>query len=352
MDLRILRYFLAIVEERSITGAAEYLMISQPSLSRQIRELEQRLGQKLFERGSRTITLTPAGELLRERAEEIVALADRAERELASLDRPLGGPVYVGAGETAAMRYLVRAMRDVAQEHPQVRFHVYSGDSEDVVAKLDARLLDFALVFEPFDGSKYSWIPVPARDVWGLIMRRDDPLAAKEGVTVEDLKSTPLILSRQTRVDRQFGVWGDGLNEGMLHVVGTYNLLNRRRHGGRGAGLRPGARRHHQRQRRQSAHLPTARTALRRRPVRDLEADPSLLPSGRCFPRRPARPSRRVGAGRAGRGHSTQPQDSRGISRVSSSWRSGVSSGWRAACSTQSAMACAFCCTTVREGQV
>lgn len=209
MELRILRYFLAVVEEQSITGAAEYLGMSQPSLSRQLREFESRLGCTLFERGSRTITLTPEGELLRERAEEIVTLADRAEAEITSMEEPVGGPVYIGAGETDAMRLLARAARAMTSCYPQARFHIYSGNTEDVTSRLDSGLLDFALLFEPYDTTKYAYITLPVCDVWGVMMRRDDPLAARESITVDDLKRLPLIVSQETRFDRIVNVTGD-----------------------------------------------------------------------------------------------------------------------------------------------
>ena len=225
MELRILRYFLAVVEEQSITGAAEYLGMSQPSLSRQLREFESKLGCTLFERGSRTITLTPEGELLRERAEEIVTLADRAEAEITSMEEPVGGPVYIGAGETDAMRLLARAARAMTSCYPQARFHVYSGNTEDVTSRLDSVLLDFALLFEPYDTTKYAYITLPVRDVWGVMMRRDDPLAARESITVDDLKGLPLIVSQETRFDREFGAWGK-MGQNDLRIVGTYNLLN------------------------------------------------------------------------------------------------------------------------------
>ncbi|MGL4941443.1 MAG: LysR family transcriptional regulator [Bifidobacterium asteroides] len=224
MNLRVLRYFLAIVEEGSITGAAEYLSVSQPSLSRQIKELEEHLGHKLFDRGSRTITLTPAGELLHDRAREIVLMADRAEAELTSMGKPISGNIYIGAGETEAVRFLARAAECMLQQYPQVKFHIFSGNSQAVTDQLESGLLDFGLLFEPSDNTKYTYISLPTADRWGLLMRKDSTLANHGGIRQEDLEQIPLLLSRQVRFDREFSGWSS-FSEHDLHVVGTYNLL-------------------------------------------------------------------------------------------------------------------------------
>ena len=218
------RYFPAIVEDGSITGAAEYLSISQPSLSRQIKDLEEHLGHKLFDRGSRTITLTPAGELLHDRAREIVLITDRTEAELTSMDKPINGNVYIGAGETEAVRFLARAAECMLQQYPQVKFHIFSGNGQAVTDQLESGLLDFGLLFEPSDNTKYSYISLPTADRWGLLMRKDSTLASHGGICQEDLERMPLLLSRQVRFDREFSGW-NSFSEQHLHVVGTYNLL-------------------------------------------------------------------------------------------------------------------------------
>ena len=224
MNLRVLKYFLAIVEEGSITGAAEYLSISQPSLSRQIKDLEEHLGHKLFDRGSRTITLTPAGELLRDRAREIVLMADRAEAELTSMNKPINGNIYIGAGETEAVHFLARAAGCMLQQYPQVKFHIFSGNGQAITDQLESGLLDFGLLFEPSDNTKYSYISLPTADRWGLLMRKDSTLASRDGIRQEDLEQIPLLLSRQVRFDSEFSGWSS-FSEHELHVVGTYNLL-------------------------------------------------------------------------------------------------------------------------------
>ena len=225
MDLRQLRYFLAVAEERNITAAAEYLAISQPALSRQMHELEDKLGVRLFERGSRNVTLTPAGEFVRERAEEIIALADRTELEVTSWDQPVAGPVYIGAAETDSLRIILHVARNLQRICPQTKFHIYSGDAEDLIPRLDSGLLDFALLFEPYDMSKYATCRLPVEDRWGVLMPRDCELAGKAAIAAADIKPLPLIISRQTRFDDCLMRWM-GADERELHVTGTYNLIN------------------------------------------------------------------------------------------------------------------------------
>ncbi|RBP97678.1 LysR family transcriptional regulator [Bifidobacterium aemilianum] len=224
MNLRVLRYFLAIVEEGSISGAAQYLNIAQPSLSRQIKELETSLGHKLFERGSRSITLTPAGVLLRDRAREIVLLADRTEAELSGMEQTIGGTVYIGAGESDGVRLLARAAKAMIERYPKANVQLFSGNGEAVTYQLEAGLLDFGLLFEPTDTTRYSYIPLPTGDRWGLLMPKDCELAKQPNVSAEDLRQLPLLVSAQTRFDREFSRWGELARED-LHIVGSYNLL-------------------------------------------------------------------------------------------------------------------------------
>lgn len=167
MELRVLRYFLAVTREQTISGAAQYLHVSQPSLSRQLMDLEKELGQQLFVRGNRRITLTEAGELLRRRADELVLLADKTEAELRSMQEVVSGDVYIGGGETEAMRLIARAARDLQAAHPHICYHLYSGNADDVTERLDKGLLDFGLLIEPFDKQKYDFIRLPVSDRWG-----------------------------------------------------------------------------------------------------------------------------------------------------------------------------------------
>lgn len=224
MELRILRYFLAVAREETISGAAEYLHISQPSLSRQLMDLEKELGKKLFVRGNRKITLTEDGELLRRRGAEIIALAEKTESEIRDSREPVSGDVYIGGGETKAMRFIAKTARELMCEHPYISYHIYSGNSDDVEERLDKGLLDFGILPEPFDHRKYDSIKLPTNDEWGVLMRRDSPLAEREFVQPEDLYDAALIMPRQSMATDTPVEWlGKSTDE--LNIVGTYNLI-------------------------------------------------------------------------------------------------------------------------------
>ncbi len=224
MELRVLRYFLAVAKEESISGAANYLHLSQPSLSRQLMELERELGKTLFLRGNRKITLTEDGELLRQRATEILTLVENTEAAFRDSTEEITGEVYIGGGETQAMRLIASCAQAVAQAYPAVRYHLYSGNADDVMERLDRGVLDFGLMIEPFDRRKYHFLKLPVTDTWGVLMRKDSPLAAHAFVRTEELWDLPLLISAQSRVLSELPAWiGKPLEE--LHVVGTYNLL-------------------------------------------------------------------------------------------------------------------------------
>lgn len=224
MEFRVLQYFLAAAREQSISGAAEYLHLSQPTLSRQLKELEEELGKQLFIRGNRRITLTEEGMILRKRAEEIVDLMQKTEKEIALNDAAIAGDIYIGAGETDAIRILARTARRLQENHPGIRLHIASGDSADVTEDLDKGLTDFGILFDPRDLSKYDYLKLPHQDTWGVLMRRDSPLAEKTAVTPEDLWDKPLILSRQHREGSALSMWLSR-PEADLNVTATYSLL-------------------------------------------------------------------------------------------------------------------------------
>lgn len=226
MELRVLRYFLAVAREESISEAANFLHITQPTLSRQIMELEEELGTKLLNRGRRNqkIALTDEGMLLRRRAEEMIELADRTEAEFARRDELISGEIHIGAGETDAMRLLTRAAKTLHTLYPHIRYHLYSGNAEYVTEQLDRGLLDFGILVEPADVHKYDYIRLPATDIWGVLLRRDHPLAARDAIQPADLQNLPLIISRQTMVQNELAGWL-GSSFDTLHVVATYNLL-------------------------------------------------------------------------------------------------------------------------------
>ena len=228
MELRVLRYFLAVAREGSITGAANVLNVTQPTLSRQIKELEQELGQQLLIRGSHNVSLTAEGMILRKRAEEIVEMVEKTENEFRSLSDTISGDIYIGGGETDSMKYIAKIMKEIQDEYPQVKFHIYSGNAEDVTEKLDKGLLDFGVLIQPIDLSKYDYITLPEKDVWGVISRKDSPLAEKEVITLEDLIDIPLLASRQMSPkysrDSGFLDWfGEKFDN--LNIVATYNLV-------------------------------------------------------------------------------------------------------------------------------
>ena len=187
MDIRVLRYFLAVTREESISGAAESLHMTQPTLSRQLMDLEEEIGKKLLIRGNRRITLTEEGMLLRKRATEILDLVDKTEAELMAPDEAVGGDIYIGGGETDAMRLIARIATDLQKSCPQIRYHLFSGNADDVAERLDKGLLDFGILIEPADMKKYDYIRLPATDTWGLLMPKDCPLASHSVIRPEDL---------------------------------------------------------------------------------------------------------------------------------------------------------------------
>ena len=224
MDLRVLRYFLAVAREESISGAAESLHLSQPTLSRQLMDLEEELGKPLFIRGSRRITLTEQGTLLRKRASEILDLVEKTTAELTADEDAIAGDVRIGAGETRGMHFLTQTAREVQRQYPQVHFHISSGDTMDVTEKLDKGLIDFGLLFEPINTAKYSVYHLPIHDIWGVLMRRDSPLAQKESISPGDLASKPLITSRLMGETHPLDTWFQKSLH-TLNIVATYSLL-------------------------------------------------------------------------------------------------------------------------------
>ena len=224
MDLKSLRYFLAIVDEGSISAAAESLNLSQPNISRQMTLLEKELGAKLFERGSRRIVLTEEGMLLRRRAVEILQLADTAVTEIGSAGKGVIGTVRIGCGETDAMRVVARAIRRFSEMHPMVRFELHSGNAEDVSDLLERGLVDFGVLIEPTDKTRYDYLSFPTEIRWGALVRRDDPLARFCGVMPSDIAGRKVIVSRQNMTANGISGWM-GPDFPDPEVVATYNLL-------------------------------------------------------------------------------------------------------------------------------
>ncbi len=228
MELRVLQYFLTVAREGGLTGASEVLHVTQPTMSRQIQDLEEELGQKLFIRTTRSMVLTPEGMLLRKRAEEILEMADRTKAEFSSMGSAVAGDVRIGSAETCALKLVTDLMAQIREDHPGVRFQIYSGNAEDVTERLEKGLLDFGVLVEPADVSRYNRLRLPARDTWGLILRRDHPLARKDRIRKEDLAGVPLILSRQNMAAQKAGNdyldWF-GESYASLNIAAGYSLM-------------------------------------------------------------------------------------------------------------------------------
>ena len=227
MEFRILEYFLAVAREQNITAAAESLHISQPALSTQLKALETELGKQLLIRGvkgSRKVILTEEGMILRKRAEEIVSLMRRTEEEITGSEETIAGNVFIGSGETEIVRLFAKVAKKLQKKYPDIRYNISSGNAEHVLEYLDKGLIDFGLLSTEIDSQKYEAIPVPIKDTWGVLMRRDSPLAEKETICPEDLWDKPLIVSHQKGDDVYLNQWLQR-EESELHIVATYNLL-------------------------------------------------------------------------------------------------------------------------------
>lgn len=226
MELRVLKYFLSVAKEQNFSKAAQQLFITQPTLSRQIKELEEELGTTLFFRGTKNkkVTLTEAGLHLKRRAEEILALSERTKSEFSAPDTNISGDIYIGGGETAAMNIIAKAITLIRQKHPHIVFHLLSGNADEISEKLDNGLLDFGIFIDPAPKEKYHYLSLPAEDTWGLLMKKNNDLAQNEHITPEDLKGIPLIISRQSLISNVFSAWLGNSFEA-LNIVADYNLL-------------------------------------------------------------------------------------------------------------------------------
>lgn len=227
MELRVLQYFLAVAREQNISAAAESLHLSQPTLSTQLKNMEEELGKQLLIRGtkgSRKVVLTEEGMILRKRAEEILSLVRKTEKEIHQSDKAIAGDIYIGAGETEIIRLFAQAARELQKQYPEIHYHISSGNYSFVLEQLDKGLIDFGLVYGSVDSQKYESLPIPIRDSWGVLMRRDSPLAQKPAITPQDLWEQPLILSHQKSDDQRLLQWFQR-DVSKLNVVTTYNLV-------------------------------------------------------------------------------------------------------------------------------
>ena len=225
MELRVLRYFLTVAREGNITKAAEILHITQPTLSRQLMELEEELRTNLFMRGKRHITLTNEGLLLNQRAKEIIELADKTEREFMEQKNLIGGVISIGCVESMAALVLPELLEAFSMKYPQVQYDLYNAYADDIKEKLDKGLIDIGLLLEPVERSKYDFIRLPQQERWGVLMQRSDPLAQKEFITLKDISAFPLIIPKRTIVQNEIANWFDD-DYNKLHIFATYNLLS------------------------------------------------------------------------------------------------------------------------------
>lgn len=224
MDIRELKYFLAVAREENISKAADYLYITQPSLTRQIQALEREVGRPLFHRANRKMTLTETGILLRKHAEEIIELYEKTQKALAAPSDTVSGEVYIGGGESYAVKIIANIAKEIQNNYPNIRFNFYSGDSLEVSEKLEKGLLDFGILIEANDLNKYDCLRLPVKDVWGVLMRKDAPLAEKQFITPEDLIDKPLICSKHSMAIRNIARWMN-TDVKKLNIVATYNLI-------------------------------------------------------------------------------------------------------------------------------
>ena len=224
IETRLLQYFLAIAEEQSITRAAEYLHITQPTLSKQMMDLEASLGKQLLIRGKRKVTLTEDGAYLRNRAKEILSLMEKTEASFRENEQVINGDVYIGCGELHSLYPIIQMMKEIQEEYPDVRFHFFSGNADAVTERLDKGLLDMGFLLEPEIDTRYEYLKLPYQERFGVLMRKDSAFADRESITPKELSDLPLILPSQTynssRMQAQFAEYFPA-----PHVVATYNLI-------------------------------------------------------------------------------------------------------------------------------
>lgn len=228
MEIRLLKYFLAVAETGSITKASNILHISQPAISRQMQDLEYELGKQLFIRGKSNITLTNEGMLFKQRAEEIIDIINKTEQEFKDIDKQMAGNIYIGSGETHCISSIVKIMKNIQNQFPDIKYHIQSGDSADIIEKLDKGILDFGLLIQPVDVSKYNYLTLKEKDTWGLLMLKTHPLAKKEYINLQDLLNVPLITSRQlskyiTKNEKFRNYFQDAYEK--INIIASVNLI-------------------------------------------------------------------------------------------------------------------------------
>ena len=224
MEFRVLKYFLMVAREENITKAAALLHLTQPTLSRQLMQLEAELGVKLFHRSKHSIILTEDGMLLKRRAQEIVSLSDKTVQELSHKEDVLSGEIAIGCGETKNMLFLSEQIKKFRQKYPLVQFSIHSAIADDIKERIEKGVLDIGLLMEPVDVGKYEFIRMPQKEKWGILVRKDSELAAKESINPKDLTNVPLIMVKRELVKSELASWFGDYYEG-LQIAATYNLI-------------------------------------------------------------------------------------------------------------------------------
>lgn len=222
MELRVLNYFVATAQELNMTRAAQKLLVSQPALSRQIADLEDELGVKLFNRQPRHLTLTPAGQYLYEQAKEILTLASKTKSNLQS-SAVISGDLTIAAGESFAMQRLMNIVSNIIRDYPTVKIHILSGDYEFAERRLNTGAVDFAVIIGNLPLDNYASLQLPEKDTWGALMTKDDPLAKKSAITAEDLVGRNVLNSQQAENRKYFDSWFGNYKE-QINIIGTVNL--------------------------------------------------------------------------------------------------------------------------------
>ena len=225
MEFRVLKYFLMVAREENITKAAALLHLTQPTLSRQLMQLEEELGVKLFHRSKHSIILTEDGMLLKRRAQEIVSLSDKTVQELSHKEDVLSGEIAIGCGESKGMLFLSEQIRKFQHKYPLVQFSIHSAIADDIKERIEKGILDIGLLMEPVDVGKYEFIRMPQKEKWGILVRKDSELAAKESVNPEDLTGVPLIMVKRELVKNELASWFGDYYDTWLQIAATYNLI-------------------------------------------------------------------------------------------------------------------------------
>lgn len=224
IETRLLQYFLAIAEEQSITRAAEYLHVTQPTLSKQMMDLEYSLGKQLLIRGKKKVTLTEDGVYLRSRAQEIMSLMEKTESAFRENEQTISGDVFIGCGEHRSTYQVMQLIREIQMEYPEIKFHFFSSNADAITERLDKGLLDMGFLLEPEINPHYDYLKLPFYETWGILARKDSEFAGRKSVTFKDLSGYPLIMPSQISNSNKINVF---FSDELVtpQIVATYNLI-------------------------------------------------------------------------------------------------------------------------------